>query len=129
MLDFASCFFGRCHPHRYHSYQEGEIHRHWLAEAAELTASDWFLSGHRSDDHPGSSANWMKQSKCHHYLSEIDPDSADFADAVAVLENLLDVAVADAEQGSAEQLFDSPISLGLYFDIAVGMCQIRKGIH
>ena len=71
----------------------------------------------------------MKQSKCHHSLSETDPDSADFADAVAVLESLLDVAVADAEQGSAEQLFDSPISLGLYFDTGVEMCQIRKGIH
>ena len=71
----------------------------------------------------------MKQSKCHHYLSEIDPDSADLADAVAVLESLLDVTVADAEQGSAAQLFDSPISLGLYFDTAVGMFQIRKEIH
>ena len=71
----------------------------------------------------------MKQGKCHHYLSEIDPDSVDFADAVAVLESLLDVTVADAEQGFAEQLFDSPIPPGLYFEIAVGMCQIRKGIH
>lgn len=71
----------------------------------------------------------MKQSKFHHYLSEIDPDSADSADAVAVLESLLDVMVADAGQGFAEQLFDSPISLGLYSDTAVGMFQIRKGIH
>ena len=45
-----------------------------------------------------------------------------------MLENLLDVTVADAEQGSAEQLFDSPISLDLCFDTAVGMCQIRKEI-
>ena len=71
----------------------------------------------------------MKQSKCHHYLSETDPDSVDFADAVAVLESLLDVMVADAEPGSAEQLFDSPISLGLCFDTVVGMFQTRKGTH
>lgn len=50
----------------------------------------------------------MMQSICHHFLSETDLDFADSADAVAVLANLLGVTVADAEQGSAERLVDSP---------------------
>lgn len=50
----------------------------------------------------------MMQSTGHHFLSETAPDFADSADAVAVLANLLDVTVADAEQGFAERLVDSP---------------------
>ena len=91
-----------------------------------MTEFDQFQSGHRSDDHPASFANWLMQSKCHRCLSETGPDSADSADADAVLVSSLDVTVADAEQGSAERLVDSPIWLGLCFDIEVGMCQIRK---
>ena len=83
-----------------------EIHRHWLAEADETPKFVLFHSDHRSDDHLANSANWMTQSKFHHSLSETDPDSAV---AVAVLASSLDVIVADAEQGSAERLVDSPI--------------------
>ena len=126
-LHFASCFFARRHFHRYHSCLKEEIHRHWLAEAVELTVIGRSRSGLRSDDHLESFANWMKESRSHHCLSGTDPGFAGFADAVAVLESLLDVTVVDAEQGSAEQLVDSPIWLGLCFDTEVGMCQIRKG--
>lgn len=94
-----------------------------------MTEVDRFRSGHRSDDHPVSFANWMMQSKCHHSLSETDPDSADSADAVAALARLPGVTAADAEQESAERLVDSPIQLDLCFDIEVGMCQTRKEIR
>ena len=126
-LHFASCSFGRCHFHQFHSYREEGNRRHWLAEAAELTAFDRFLSGHRIDDHLESSASLMKASRCHHSLFETDPDSVDSADAVAALESQLDVTVAGAEQGFAVQLVDWPIWLGLCFDTGVEMCQIRKG--
>lgn len=94
-----------------------------------MTEVDRSRSDHRSDDHLVSFANWMMQSKCHHSLSETDPDSADSADAVAALASLLDVTVADAEQESAERLVDSPIQLDLCFDIEVEMCQTRKEIR
>ncbi len=48
----------------------------------------------------------MMQNKLHHSLFATDPGSAD---AAAVLASLLDVTAADAEQGSAERLADSPI--------------------
>ena len=85
-----------------------EIHQHWLAEAGETLVFAQFHSDYHSDDHPANSANWMMQSICHHFLSETDLDFVDSADAVAVFANLLDVTVADAEQGSAERLVDSP---------------------
>lgn len=96
-----------------------------------MTEFDRFRSGHRSDDHPVSFANWMMQSKCHRSLSETetDPDLADSADAVAALANLLDVTVADAGRESAERLVDSPIQLDLCFGIEVAMCQTRKEIR
>ena len=108
-LRFASCFFDHCHSHPSRSCPEAENHRHWLTEADETPAFDRFPSGHRSGDHPASFANWMMQSKYHHFLFETDPDFADSADAVAVLATLLGVTVADVEQGSAERLVDSPI--------------------
>ena len=67
---------------------------------------DPLRSDHRSDDRPASFVGWMMGNKFHHCLSETDPDSAD---AAAVLVSLLDVIVADAARGSAEQLVDSPI--------------------
>lgn len=107
-LHSASCSVGHYRYHRYHSYPEGESHQHWLAEAGETLAFDQSDSGHHSDDHPASSANWMMQSKCHRFPSETDPDFADLADAVAALASLLGVAVADVGQASAERLVDSP---------------------
>ena len=68
----------------------------------------------------------MRQSKSPHLLFEADLGSAG---AVAVFVNLLDVTVADAEQGFAERLVDLPIWLDLHFDIEVETCQIRKGIR
>lgn len=68
----------------------------------------------------------MMQNTYHHSLCETDPDFADLAVAVAVLASLLDVTAADAGQGSAERLVDSPIWLGLCFGIEVEMCQTRK---
>ena len=49
------------------------------------------------------------QSICRHSLSETDPDSVGFVDAVAELASLLDVTVADAERESAERRADLPI--------------------
>ncbi len=74
-----------------------------------MLAFDQFHSGHRSDDHPANFANWRMQSRCHHYLFEIDPDFADLVGAVAVLASLQGVTVAAAGQGFAVRLVDSPI--------------------
>ena len=105
-LRFASCSYDRCHFHPYHSYPEAETHRHWLTEAGETPEFDPFQSDHCSDDRPASFVSWMMQSKSPRFLFEADLDSAE---AVAVLARLLDVTVADAEQGSAERLVDLPI--------------------
>ena len=108
-LHFASGSFGRCHFHRSRFYPEAENRRHWLTEAGETRAFDRYQSGHRSGGHPTNFASWMTQSKYHHLLFEKDLDSADSADAVAVLASLLGVTVADVEQGFVERLVDSPI--------------------
>ena len=100
-----------------------------MTEAGETRAFDRCQSGHRSGGHPANFASWMTQSKYHHSLFEKYLDSADSADAVAVLASLLGVTVADVEQGSVERLVDSPIQLGSCFDTEVGMCQIRKEIR
>lgn len=107
-LRSASCSFGRCRFHRCHSYAKAEIRRRWLTEAGEKLTSDQFQSGHRSDDHPANFANWMRQSTFRHSLSEIDPDFADWLDAVAVLASLLSVTVGVAGQAFAERRADSP---------------------
>ena len=79
-----------------------------MTEAGETPVFDQFHSGRRSGDRPANFANLMMQSTCHHSLSETGLDFADWKDAVAVLESLLDVTVGDAGQESAARRVDLP---------------------